>query len=248
MERAVYRQRGVLIATDYLVNSGGVIFAAQEQLIKTPEHLRIPADMLGNRKEVDKWLHSHAEDLSELAEKRRQAAESAREEVIRRNMGELIDLLLSDADMLPCEAAERISVRRIASRERDRKASDIMVPIPTISADSTVQQAARMLVEAESPILAVLDNQGALAGVVTEWDVTRATAFGSPDDQPLDQLMSRQVIAADPSDNLVEVIRKLEHHEISALPVVDNACVEGMITADLLARRSLLRLLQTDIE
>nr|MBP7691296.1 Glu/Leu/Phe/Val dehydrogenase [Anaerolineales bacterium] len=29
MERAVYRQRGVLIATDYLVNSGGVIFAAQ---------------------------------------------------------------------------------------------------------------------------------------------------------------------------------------------------------------------------
>jgi glutamate dehydrogenase (NAD(P)+) len=31
MERAVYRQRGVLIATDYLVNSGGVIFAAQEQ-------------------------------------------------------------------------------------------------------------------------------------------------------------------------------------------------------------------------
>jgi len=31
MERAVYRQRGVLIATDYLINSGGVIFAAQER-------------------------------------------------------------------------------------------------------------------------------------------------------------------------------------------------------------------------
>jgi glutamate dehydrogenase (NAD(P)+) len=248
MERAVYRQRGVLIATDYLVNSGGVIFAAQEQLIKTPDHLRIPAELLGKRNEVDKWLQAHADDLSELAEKRRQAAESAREEVIQRNMSELIDLLLSDADMLPCEAAERISVRRIASRERDRKASDIMVPIPTISAGSTAQQAAGLLVEADSPILAVLNENGALAGVITEWDITRATAYGSPDDQPLDQLMSRQVIAASPSDSLVEVIRKLEHHEISALPVVDKGCVEGMITADLLARRSLLRLLQTEVD
>ncbi|MGW8251652.1 MAG: CBS domain-containing protein, partial [Anaerolineales bacterium] len=208
----------------------------------------IPAEMLGNRKEVEKWLRDHAGDLSELADRRRQAAEAAREEVIRRNMSELIDLLLSDADMLPCEAAERISVRRIASRERDRKAADIMVDIPTISVDSTVQQAASLLVETESPILAVLDERGALAGVVTEWDITRATAFGSPDDQPLDELMSRQVIAADPTDNLVEVIRKLEHHEISALPVVENACVEGMITADLLARKSLLRLLQTELE
>ena len=42
MERNVYRQRGVLIATDYLVNSGGVIYASQEHLIKTPGHLRIP--------------------------------------------------------------------------------------------------------------------------------------------------------------------------------------------------------------
>ncbi|MGW8251728.1 MAG: Glu/Leu/Phe/Val dehydrogenase dimerization domain-containing protein, partial [Anaerolineales bacterium] len=80
MERAVYRQRGVLIATDYLVNSGGVIFAAQEQLIKTPNHLRIPAEMLGNRKEVEKWLRDHTGDLSELADRRRQAAEAAREE------------------------------------------------------------------------------------------------------------------------------------------------------------------------
>lgn len=32
MERAAYRERGVLIATDYLVNSGGVIFAAQESV------------------------------------------------------------------------------------------------------------------------------------------------------------------------------------------------------------------------
>lgn len=248
MERAVYRQRGVLVATDYLVNSGGVIFAAQEQLIKTPDHLRIPAEILGNQRKVDDWLSTHADDLAELAEKRRQAAEISRGEVIRRNMRELVDLLLSDADMLPCEAAERISVRRIASSERDRKASDIMMSISTIPVDSTVKQAAELLVEAGCPILAVIDNKGALAGVVTEWDITRATALGSPDDQPLGEVMSQQVIAANPSDNLLEVIRKLEHHEISAMPVVDGGSVKGMVTADLLARRSLMRLLQTELE
>jgi glutamate dehydrogenase (NAD(P)+) len=70
MERAVYRQRGVLIATDYLVNSGGVIFAAQEHLIKTPTHLRIPDNMLGHRPAVDSWLKDHASELDELAEER----------------------------------------------------------------------------------------------------------------------------------------------------------------------------------
>ncbi len=82
--------------------------------------------------------------------------------------------------------------------------------------------------------------------MVTDWDVTRATAMGSPDDQPLEEIMSREVISADPSDNIVEVIRKLEYHEISAMPVVEKGCVQGMVSSDLLARRSLLRLLQTN--
>ncbi len=142
MEREVYRQRGILIATDYLVNSGGVIYAAQEQLIRTPDHLRIPAEMFGDREAVESWLQEHAGDLAELADKRLKAAERQREEIIRRNMRELVDLLLTDADLLPCEAAEHISIRRIASSERDRNAAEIMVPIPTIPASCTVRQAA----------------------------------------------------------------------------------------------------------
>ena len=79
MERAVYRQRGVLIAPDYLVNSGGVIFAAQEQLIKTPAHLGLPDTMRGDRAAVEHWLAGHAEAFAALAEHRRQAAETARD-------------------------------------------------------------------------------------------------------------------------------------------------------------------------
>lgn len=247
MERAVYRQRGILIATDYLVNSGGVIYAAQEHLIKTPSHLRIPDQMLGDVQAVERWLQNHQAELDELAEKRRLAAEAHRQEVIQRNIHELIDLLLSDADILPCEAAEILSVRRIAASESDRTASEIMAPLPTISEKSSIQQAASALVKATSPILAVINSQGDLVGVVTEWDITRATSLGSPTDSPLSDIMTRQVIAASPKDNILEVIRKLEYHEISAMPVVDGKSVLGMLSSDLLARRSLLRLLQSRV-
>lgn len=247
MERAVYRQLGIMIASDYMVNSGGVIYAAQEKLIKTPEHLRFPGDSLGNRKSVEDWLDEHAPELNELADKRRLAAESHRDEVIRRNIREMIDLLVSDADMLPNEAAEQISIRRIAARESDRKAAEIMEPIPSIQAASTVRQAAAALIDSPSPILAVVNDKAELAGVVTDWDITRATSMGSPDNLPLAEVMTRDVVAADPQDGILEVIRKLEHHEISAMPVVSGKSVLGMISSDLLAQRSLLRLLQSQI-
>ncbi len=247
MEREVYRRKGVLIATDYLVNSGGVIYAAQEQLIKTPQHLRIPEEMRGEQIAVDNWLELNSKELSELAEKRRLAAFEYREEVIRRNMKELIDLLVSDADMLPCEAAEKISIRRVAARESDRTAKELMIPIPTIEVNKTIQDAAAKLVETNSSILAVTTSDGDMVGVVTEWDVTRSTALGNPDDQPLNQVMSKQVISALPDDTILELIQKLEYHEISALPVVQKGFVQGVVTSDLLARQSLLRLLQTPV-
>ncbi len=248
MERAVYREGSTLIATDYLVNSGGVIYAAQEHLIKTPQALRIPQEMMGDRQAVEAWLEAQAGELSALAQKRLQAAEIYRENVIRRNMRELVDLLISDADMLPGEAAERISVRRIASREGDRTAAEIMEPIPTIPIDSCVRDAAILLVQAGCPILAVVNESKGLEGVVSEWDITRATAMGSPDDQPLREVMTGEVISVGPADSILAMIRKLEHHEISAMPVVDEGSVLGMVSADLLARRSLLRLLQSEME
>ena len=248
MERAVYRQRGVLIATDYLVNSGGVIYAAQEHLIKTPGHLRIPEEMLGDRVAVDRWLAEHARDLAELAKERLVAAEKYRDDAIRNNMRELVDLLISDHDMLPYEAAERISIRRIYSRESDRTVADIMDPIPTISASSTVQEAAELLVHSNSTSLAVVSEKNELVGVVTEWDITRATAQDAPNDTLLAEIMTREVITASPSDGFLEVIRRLEHYEISAMPVVGEGPVQGKISANLLARRSLLGLLQSEEE
>jgi glutamate dehydrogenase (NAD(P)+) len=244
MERTVYWQQGVLIATDFLVNSGGVIFAAQEQLVKTPERLRIPEPMLGDRAAVDGWLAEHQADFAALAEQRRRAAETKRDEVIRRNMKELIDYLVADPDMLPCEAAEQISIHRIASSESDRTVADVMVPIPAILEDGIVREAAQLLVSEKGDILAVVSASGELRGVVTDWDITRASTTTCPDDLPIASIMTREVITANPADSILDVVRKLEHYEISAMPVVTDQGVVGVISSDILAQRTLYRLLQ----
>ena len=245
MEREVYRQKGILIVTDYLVNSGGVIFAAQEHLIRTPDHLRIPEETLGNIDAVNSWLEQHSQDFEQLAEKRLKSAEKARDEVIKRNMHELVDLLISDPDLLPCEAAETISISRIASKEKDRRASDIMESIITIQSSSTLQEAARLFVETGCPILSVINTRNELVGILSNWDITKAASRGPIEKTTLDQAMTRQVISVKPDDLILDIVRKLEYYEISAMPVTEGKKVLGMVSTDILARRSLYRLLQS---
>lgn len=244
MERKVYQERGTLIATDYLVNSGGVIFAAHERLIPTPAELRIPSEMLGNRQAVDQWLNDHAKELCELAEKRRIAAEKKRNDVIRRNMIELIDGLIADEDALPCQVSERISIKRIVSQESHRVVREVMIEMATAPLGSTVQDAARVLIEKNTDILSVLATDGHVVGIVTDWDITQAAARGKIEGIQVDNVMSREIVSCGPQDSILDAVTKLEQHDISALPVLSpDGQLLGVVTASLLATRTLYRLL-----
>jgi CBS domain-containing protein len=199
---------------------------------------------LGHRQAVDRWLAKNREEFAALAEQRRIAGQKMLEQAIRLNMQELIDLLVSDADMLPCEAAERIAVDRIASSESDRTVADVMVSIATILESQTVREAAELLIADKGDMLGVVSRTGELVGVVTDWDITEASATGCGDDIPVSQIMSREVVAACPTESILDVVRKLEYHEISAMPVVtEDGCI-GAINSDILAQRTLYRLLQ----
>jgi glutamate dehydrogenase (NAD(P)+) len=244
MERKVYQERGTLIATDFLVNSGGVIFAAHERLIPTPSDLRIPDALLGQREAVERWLSERAAEFTTLAETRRVAAERKRETVIRENMIELIDGLVADDDALPCQIAERISISRIVRRESRRLAADLMVEMARISAGCTIQQAAQRLVEKNTDILSVVAPDGQVIGIVTDWDITQATARGQMADATVDEIMSRALVSCGPADNILDVVRKLEQYDISAVPVLSSdGQLLGVVTADILATRTLYRLL-----
>lgn len=254
MERKVYQERGTLIATDFLVNSGGVIFAAHERLIPTPPELRIPSERLGDREAVEQWLDEHAKEFAALAEQRRIAAEQKREMVIRENMIQLIDGLVADDDALPCQVAERISVNRIVRRESRRLALDLMVEMAHICTGCTIQDAAQALVEKNTDILSVLappplpagegQGGGQVVGIVTDWDITQAMARGQSAGVKVDEIMSREVVSCGPKDSILNVLRRLEHYNISALPVLSaDGQLLGVVTADILATRTLYRLL-----
>ena len=243
MEQIIYQEKGVMIATDYLVNSGGVIFAAQEQLIKTPEDLQIPEEILGKKLEVEQWLETHAKEFAELLKKRLKAGEEYREEVIPHNMIELIDLLAANQDLLPCKAAERISLRRLSVKESERTAEDIMIPLPTIDISSGTEKAAALMIEKNSGIVAVLSNEK-LVGVVTDWDITKATAEGICD-VTLDRIMTKEVITASPDFTILEIVREFEQYKISAMPVVKDGSVLGKVSTDLIASSYILNYLRT---
>ncbi|MFX1378018.1 MAG: Glu/Leu/Phe/Val dehydrogenase dimerization domain-containing protein [Promethearchaeota archaeon] len=243
MEQIVYREKGVMIANDYLVNSGGVIFAAQEHILRTPDRLQFPQEILGDRNAVENWLKDHAHDFSELSKQRLKAGEEYREKVIRKNMVELVDLLSGHPDMLPCTAAEQISLQRLTAKERERTAKDIMIPIPTIDVSSTIQEAASLIIEELSDIIAVL-SEDKLVGVVTDWDITKAIAEGNMDAK-LDKIMTKEVITAKPNFTILDIVRELEQYKISAMPVVEEGIVLGKVDSDLIAQSYVLDLLQS---
>ncbi|MFX1281135.1 MAG: Glu/Leu/Phe/Val dehydrogenase dimerization domain-containing protein [Promethearchaeota archaeon] len=243
MEQIVYRERGVMIANDYLVNSGGVIFAAQEHIIKTPEHLQVPIEILGDRNKVDKWLNDHSKEFIELSKQRLIAGEEYREDVIHHNMIEHVDLLAANPDMLPSTAAERISLQRLTAKESERTAKDIMISIPTIDVNSNIQEAAELMIKENSGIIAVLSEEK-LVGVITDWDVTAAVASNSCD-AIIERIMTKDVITAAPDFSIVDIVRELEQFQISAMPVVEDGKVLGMVNTDLIAQRYFLEYLQT---
>ena len=243
MEQIVYRERGVMIANDYLVNSGGVIFAAQEHIIKSPENLQIPKEMLGDAKKVEIWLNNHSEEFTELSKQRLMAGEESREDVIHHNMIELVNLLAANPDMLPSTAAERVSLQRLTVKESERTAEDIMISIPTIDVNSNIQEAAELMIKENSGIIAVL-SEDKLVGVVTDWDVTAAVA-SNRFDAILEGIMTKDVITASPDFSIVDIVRELEQYQISAMPVVEKGKVLGMVNTDLIAQSYILEYLQT---
>jgi predicted transcriptional regulator len=52
-------------------------------------------------------------------------------------------------------------------------------------------------------------------------------------------------VSASPADGFLDIVRELEQNQISAMPVVDDGKVLGMINSDLLAHRYLLQYLES---
>jgi len=111
---------------------------------------------------------------------------------------------------------------------------DIMrSPVVTISPDTTLQDAYRMMNEKSIRHLPVLDGDR-LAGIVTDRDLRLATsALSASPFAPggkVEAIMCRVPLTADPMDPVEDAARTMREKKIGCLPVVDDGRTVGIIT------------------
>ncbi|MDD2778412.1 MAG: homocysteine biosynthesis protein [Methanocellales archaeon] len=105
----------------------------------------------------------------------------------------------------------------------------------TIRQGKSVEDAAKLIMRGQSTHLPVTSEDDRLIGIITAWDISKAVAQGKYD--KLDRTMTRRVITATLDEPIDVTARKLEKHNISALPVIDkDSKVIGMITSDDISR------------
>ena len=108
----------------------------------------------------------------------------------------------------------------------------------TVDSCSTVTAAARKMRDRNVGCLLVRDVSRRIVGILSERDViTRVVAAGkSPDDVLVSEIMSKPVIACDPSATVGKAQEVMAKHGIRHLPVIEKGTPVGMVsTRDLLA-------------
>jgi len=99
--------------------------------------------------------------------------------------------------------------------------------------DQSANDAARIMWERDCGVVPVLDEQGKVAGVVTDRDICMAAYFqGEPLSRiSLADIMSREPCCCSPSDDVADAERMMRERQIRRLPVVDEAgTLVGMLS------------------
>jgi CBS domain-containing protein len=142
------------------------------------------------------------------------------------------------------------------------KAADVMTRrVVTVRPDTTIEAAARLMLEHHISGLPVLDGHGALVGIVSEGDLLRRVETGTERRRPrwiefligpgrlsrdyvhahgrrVDEVMTPEVVTAAPETPLEAVVTLMERHGIKRLPVVAGNRLVGIVS-----RANLLHLL-----
>jgi homoserine O-acetyltransferase/O-succinyltransferase len=112
---------------------------------------------------------------------------------------------------------------------------DVMIrEVVTIRQGSSVEEAARIMMTEGVTHLPVIDEDEKLVGIVTAWDVSKAVALKYT---LLEEIMTRKVVTSAQEEPIERAAKRMNEHNISALPVVDaGQKVIGMITSDGVSR------------
>lgn len=115
----------------------------------------------------------------------------------------------------------------------------------SVSAQATIDDAARMLENSEFHHLPVVDDQQRMVGIVSDYDVLRAlqarqtaalavadgvAAATEPAVQFVEEVMSRRIITIDHRDSPKKALQMLTDHDFHSLPVLEDDQLVAIVT------------------
>lgn len=116
------------------------------------------------------------------------------------------------------------------------KTRDIMTTnVVSVREDTTIEDAARMLTRNHISGLPVVNRDGSLVGLVTEYDLISKQGHFVSD------IMSRSVISVSADTEVDAVAHLLSNEHIRRVPVLENGVVVGIISQADLVRQIAMR-------
>ncbi|MGH2724674.1 MAG: CBS domain-containing protein [Actinomycetota bacterium] len=108
--------------------------------------------------------------------------------------------------------------------------SDIMTKAAvTDRPDDTLAAAASKMWDQQTGSLLVIEGED-LLGIVTERDILKAVATGTPLDTPISELMSKGLITVEPGTSLREAAGIMTDRWIRHLPVLEGGKLVGIVS------------------
>ena len=104
------------------------------------------------------------------------------------------------------------------------EARDVMTADPACCSPSdTVKDAATLMVDNDCGEIPVVDETGALVGVVTDRDIAcRCVAEGKSADTRVEDVMSQSPVTVTADTSVDDCCKKMEDNQVRRLPVVDD--------------------------
>ena len=112
----------------------------------------------------------------------------------------------------------------------------------SISPNSTIEDAAKILYDDNITSLLVLDD-GAFVGIITEQDLMSSTlVFGHKKNTMVKDVMSASLVSVEPTSSIIDAANIMVEKKIHKLPVMENNKIVGLISAtDLMVLFSVIK-------
>lgn len=121
---------------------------------------------------------------------------------------------------------------RVTSTKSNVTVSGFMVRVPTVTEETDMLEAARIMLKEKSSLLPVVESQEdqTLMGVVTLMDVFKHIDISKVPDKLIGEIMTTKVVTAAKDDPTTEVWGKMVEQDFTGLPVMKDGKPIGMIT------------------